>query len=84
MLIHKPICQSCSLPVRPGHWGTEADQSLSDAYCMDCYADGWFTEPDMPLEEMQVIVVEAMQKRHLPRFIARAASKKVPELKRWS
>ena len=32
--------------------GTEADGSLSKTYCIHCYRDGGFTQPDATLDDM--------------------------------
>jgi hypothetical protein len=47
-----PICQSCGMPMDKDELkGTEKDGSLSNDYCVYCYADGKFTK-DMTMEEM--------------------------------
>ncbi|WP_421909216.1 zinc ribbon domain-containing protein [Methanolacinia petrolearia] len=46
-------CQSCGMPMtKPEDFGTEADGSSSVEYCMYCYQNGSFTEPDITMEEM--------------------------------
>ncbi len=46
-----PLCGSCGMPLaRDEDAGTEADGSLSTAYCTYCYRDGRFTEPDLTRE----------------------------------
>lgn len=67
-----------------GHGGTEADGSHSPEYCSMCYADGAFVDPGMTLKEMQDLVFGVLREKHLPSFMARAAVKKIPKLKRWT
>ncbi len=80
------ICQSCSMPMKldEGHGGTEADGTHNTEYCSMCYADGQFVDPDMSLEDMQALVEDVLRKMHLPGFMAKAAVKKIPKLKRWA
>jgi hypothetical protein len=53
VLTEGPICQSCAMPlVKPEDFGTEADGSPSKDYCIHCYADGKFTNPDMTMDDM--------------------------------
>jgi hypothetical protein len=48
-----PFCQSCSMPINQVDLqGTEADGSKSEKYCVYCYKDGKFTDPDATLEQM--------------------------------
>jgi hypothetical protein len=45
-------CGSCGMPLaRDEDAGTEADGSRSAEYCVYCYRDGAFTEPDLMREE---------------------------------
>ena len=37
------ICQSCGMPITPDVYGTNADGSKNDEYCICCYKDGAFT-----------------------------------------
>jgi len=46
-----PSCGSCGMPLlEPADAGTEADGSPSEEYCVHCYRDGAFVEPDLTLE----------------------------------
>ena len=48
-----PFCQSCSMPMnQPDLLGTEADGSKIEKYCVYCYKDGEFIQPDATLEQM--------------------------------
>ena len=46
------ICESCGMPlVRDEDCGTEEDGSKSSKYCVYCYKDGKFIEPDLTKEQ---------------------------------
>lgn len=46
------VCQSCAMPLtKKEERGIEKDGSLSSLYCMYCYKNGEFTDPDVTLEE---------------------------------
>ena len=78
------ICQSCSMPLdNPALTGTEKDGSTSTEYCTYCYRDGEFINPGLTLEQMQVIVREQMEKRHLGQPLIDNALNSLPGLKRW-
>lgn len=80
----KQMCQSCGRPLKDDIKGTETDGSLSEKYCNLCYANGAFIDPDITLEEMQVICVNAMKDMHFPGFLARRIAKnQLPQLERW-
>jgi hypothetical protein len=47
-----PLCASCGMPLtRDEEAGTEADGSPSTMYCIHCYKDGKFTDPDLTKAE---------------------------------
>jgi Putative zinc ribbon domain len=50
----KPRCQSCGMPLSDEfkNFGTESDGSPVSEYCMFCYQDGAFTNPDQTVDEM--------------------------------
>ncbi|WP_342770821.1 MULTISPECIES: zinc ribbon domain-containing protein [unclassified Methanoculleus] len=46
-------CQSCGMPMgAEGDFGTEAGGTPSTEYCVYCYRDGAFTEPDITIDGM--------------------------------
>lgn len=46
------ICESCGMPlVKDEEYGTEEDGSKSSIYCVYCYKDGKFIEPDLTKEQ---------------------------------
>jgi hypothetical protein len=63
--------------------GTEKNGSKSDEYCKYCYQHGAFSDPGMPLEKMQQIVKEQMQKMNLPDDILQQSLRMLPHMKRW-
>jgi radical SAM superfamily enzyme len=64
--------------------GTEKDGTKSNEYCMYCYANGAYTDPDMTMEEMKVIIETQMKKMNLPDHLIELSVKMLPSLKRWS
>lgn len=79
------FCQSCSMPIHdPELRGTEKDGSKTTDYCRYCYQDGAFVNPDMTLEQMQLLVLEKSEEINLPEDILEAAVARLPHLKRWS
>ena len=46
------FCQSCAMPLTvEAHFGTNADGTKNEEYCIYCYKDGAFTS-EMTMEEM--------------------------------
>ena len=52
------FCNSCGRPIVKEDYGTNKDGSLNPDFCIDCYQNGEYTEPDITLEEMIVSVKE--------------------------
>ena len=46
------FCNSCGRPIVKKDYGTNEDGSPNPDYCIDCFQDGEFTEPDITLNEM--------------------------------
>ncbi len=81
---NKNLCQSCSMPLdKPEMMGTEKDGSKSNEYCVYCYQNGAFINPDMTLEEMKILVKEQMEKRKINTNLINMAVSSLPNLKRW-
>jgi len=78
-------CQSCGMPLKkdPQGGGTEAGGAKSVMYCSHCYREGKFTNPDITLEEMQVLVKNKIKEMGFPGFLAGFFTKGVPKLERW-
>lgn len=78
-------CQSCSLPLDEGFYGTEADGSFSEDYCRFCYAAGEFTEKDLTKETVMARQLDFMiRKLKIPEEKSKEFCMAViPNLKRW-
>lgn len=79
-------CQSCGMPMPEEHLrGTESSGAKSADYCVYCYEDGSFKQPDCSLEQMIEICVPHLTKSGMPEVQARQLlSGNLPALKRWS
>ena len=81
-------CQSCAMPMNVGdaYYGTNADGSENEDYCIYCFKDGDFTS-DVTMEEMIVISIPHMISAH-PELDEEAVRRQMeeyfPTLKRWS
>jgi hypothetical protein len=81
---NKILCQSCSMPMEIDHVkGSEIDGSKSNEYCMYCYENGIFKDPDMSLGQMISVVETQMEKMNLPAKLIEASVIKIPKLGRW-
>lgn len=82
-MARKQFCQSCSMPLDGKDNGTEKDGSKSQKYCNMCYQEGKFLDPDLTMDEMIVIVDNALKEKgwgRVRRYFARGF---VPKLERW-
>jgi hypothetical protein len=81
------ICQSCCLPLdKTELCGTEVDGTRSKHYCVRCYKDGGFTQPDATLEVILDISAKVWADKDPTITIEQAKTqlkKKFPYLKRW-
>lgn len=81
------ICQSCGMPLADEKIvGTEKDGVLNPEYCIYCYEDGAFTEPNITMEEMADVCVHYMTTAE--HGFDEASARKLmdellPNLKRW-
>lgn len=83
----KERCQSCGMPLSAefGNYGTAADGKPVTDYCVFCYADGGFRNPDQTLEEMIRSSIDNMT-NDLGIPLERAtelANTVIPALRRW-
>ena len=62
---------------------TEADGSKSIKYCSYCYEQGNFTNPDITMDEMKILVKGKMKEMGFPGFLAGFFTKGIPKLERW-
>ncbi|MFA5776745.1 MAG: zinc ribbon domain-containing protein [Patescibacteria group bacterium] len=81
-----PYCQSCGMPLSkdPQGGGNNKDGSTNPEYCSFCYQNGEFTNPNITLEQMQMLCVGKLKEMHFPGFIAKFLTKDLPTLKRWA
>lgn len=79
-------CQSCGMPIKGDEdkWGTNADGSKSSDYCLYCFQQGQFTQPDMTAAEMQEFCIGKMKEMGFPRPLGWLFTRNIPKLKRWS
>lgn len=81
---NKLFCQSCSMPLdSEALKGTERNGSKTNEYCLYCYENGTFINPNMTLDEMSVIVKTQMEKMNLPVSLIDKSIQLLPDLRRW-
>ena len=78
------MCQSCAMAMsRPIDFGTEADGTLCDDYCVNCYRDGTFTWPDATIAQLTAkLSAKAPQWGMTPEEARDLADMILPNLKR--
>ncbi len=79
------ICQSCAMPLNNEEdFGSNEDQTVSQEYCRYCYQNGWFTNPDITLEEMIEKLASFHDQMGLSKEEAANMAKNIlPTLERW-
>jgi hypothetical protein len=84
---NKTRCQSCGMPISKdfGNLGTNADAAFVSEYCVFCFKNGDFTNPQQTMEEMIESSIENMTNDlQMPREQATGlANSFIPTLKRW-
>ncbi len=84
---NKLRCQSCGMPLSKefGNLGTNADGTTSDEFCVFCFANGDFTNPNQTLEEMIASSIENMTTDLQMPFeqASELANSFIPTLRRW-
>ncbi|MCK5416445.1 zinc ribbon domain-containing protein [Candidatus Parcubacteria bacterium] len=78
-------CQSCGMPFKkdPKGGGTNLDGSKNNMYCSYCFENGEFLQPNITLEEMEVLVKGKMKEMGMPGFIAKLLTTGTAKLERW-
>lgn len=83
------ICQSCAMPMTEETFGTNADGSKNEEYCIYCYENGAFTS-DLTMEGMAEFCAQFVDEfnknsgQNLSREEYKAMLLKYyPDLKRW-
>ena len=79
--------QSCAMPMADDElYGTNADGTKNEDYCIYCFKDGEFTS-NMTMDEMMKFCIDKMCEVH-PEFDKDEASAMMmevfPKLKRWT
>jgi hypothetical protein len=78
-------CQSCGMPLKRDAQGggTNADGSRSTLYCSHCYRQGKFTQPNLNMDEMKVLVKEKLKEMKIPGILSGIFTRNIPKLVRW-
>ena len=84
----KMVCQSCAMPLCNNEkmCGTDKNNELNCTYCVYCYQNGEFTNPNITLEEMIEKVVSISVERNIFKTKENAkiwAENTLPNLDRW-
>lgn len=77
------ICQSCAVELNETNLGTNADESPSPYYCIDCFENGNFTEALTYEEALNAIVDVADEMGFSREEALEYANKNLSQLKRW-
>lgn len=67
----------------PQQGGTHADGSKSTMYCSNCYQQGKFTQPNITVEEMKVLVKGKLKAMGFPGIVTGVFTRHIPKLARW-
>ncbi|WP_094603973.1 hypothetical protein SPSIL_043980 [Sporomusa silvacetica DSM 10669] len=80
------FCQSCGMPLSGQEelLGTTASGSKTEEYCIYCYENGQFKQPDLTLEGMIEVCLPHMKENGMTEAAARRLLREhLPNLKRW-
>ncbi len=79
------FCQSCGMPLNDEKLsGTEKDGTQNGDYCIYCYENGEFKQPDISLQEMIEVCVPHMVASGMKENESRSMLDAfLPNLKRW-
>ena len=85
----QPLCQSCGMPLTEEFFGTNADGSKNEEYCVYCFRDGAFTG-EVTMDEMIEHNLEYLDEFNAvggTKFTKETAREEMrkffPQLKRW-
>ncbi len=83
------FCQSCGMPLTDDNWGTNADGSRNEEYCIYCYKGGKFTQ-DFTMNQMIEFCVQFTDQMNeqagwnlTPEQAKEQMRRFFPNLKRW-
>ncbi len=79
------FCQCCTYPLgNPAELGTNEDGTLNPDYCIYCYKDGQWVDPNLTVQGVIDYTVPFMTSPTMPEEKVRAhLNELVPTLKRW-
>ncbi|MFM1651020.1 zinc ribbon domain-containing protein [Brevibacillus sp. B_LB10_24] len=78
------LCQSCAMPLTEELSGTEENGAKNEEYCLYCYEQGAFKQPELTMEQMIETCIPFMQKNGMEEKQARQLLQQhLPKLKRW-
>lgn len=84
------LCQSCAMPLNEKGMdlrGTEQNGEKSNKFCVHCYRNGSYVEPDISLEKMiekGILGVEQSDANFLKKFLIRKSYPiLLKQLDRW-
>ena len=63
--------------------GSNADGTRSGEFCSHCYQQGWFTEPNISVDDMMAQVEAKLRELHFSLDLARKFVREIPRLSRW-
>ena len=78
-------CQSCGMPMKRDlqGGGSEVDGTRSLRFCSHCYADGKYTQPELTVEQMQLLVRGRLEEFGVPHLLSGLFTRTIPKLARW-
>jgi len=83
-MVEKLVCQSCLMPLqKDADFATNADGSCNQEYCIHCYKEGAFTEPNLTLEALLLKVETIMKQMNMTEDKIKIIKEQIGELKRW-
>lgn len=82
--MEQKYCQSCGMPMNEEFYGTGANNEKNQEYCIYCYENGAFKQPDLTMDQMIEACVPFMKNKGMKEEEARALMNScLPQLKRW-
>lgn len=85
-MMNVTVCQSCGMPLTtPAQFGTETGGNTTREYCIYCYKEGKFEQPDITLEGMIEMCTAILNQEGMDEESARSMLRnQLPFLKRWN
>lgn len=82
--MEQKYCQSCGMPMKEELYGTEGNNEKNQEYCIYCYENGSFKQPNLTMEQMIEVCVPHMKSKGMKEGEARSLMNScLPQLKRW-